>query len=230
MIKTKKVADKLSDYSNEKSMGFKFRAKRAEPLLEMIEDCFKMKGHVSIVDVGGTVEYWNIIPEEFLIKNNVKITIVNLPSVSTPQDFGFFEFVSGDACNLSCFANNSFHIAHSNSVVEHVGNWGCMLKYAEEICRIAPRYFVQTPNYWFPVEPHCMTPFFHWLPRPVRMWMVMNFQLGNWGKSKSVSQAISAVERINLLNKKMFCVLFKDSIIVSEKFLFLTKSYIAIKK
>ena len=33
-----------------------------------------------------------------------------------------------------------------------------------ELCRVANRVFVTTPNRLFPVDPHTLLPFVHWLP------------------------------------------------------------------
>src|SRR5919202_1557251 len=33
-----------------------------------------------------------------------------------------------------------------------------------ERCRVARRVFVTTPNRWFPLDPHTLLPFVHWLP------------------------------------------------------------------
>jgi len=145
------------------------------------------------------------------------------------KDDDTFNFVKADACDLSLFRNNSFDITHSNSVIEHVGDWGKMVKFSNEVKRLAPKYFIQTPNYWFPVEPHCMTLFFHWLPRPTRIWLVMNFRLGNWSKRDTVDKAVSLVESARLLNKRMVKELFHDSNIFTERFLYWPKSFVAIK-
>ena len=34
--------------------------------------------------------------------------------------------------------------------------------------RIASAYWVQTPNFWFPIEPHFLMPGWQWMPRAVR--------------------------------------------------------------
>ena len=38
-------------------------------------------------------------------------------------------------------------------------------EFVAELCRVARRVFVTTPNRWFPLDPHTLLPFVHWLPR-----------------------------------------------------------------
>jgi len=187
-------------------------------------------GLVNIIDIGGTVKYWDIIPKHYLQKHNVNVTIVNLAGTHLPKNNSLFTFIHGDGCNLSMFRNNIFHIAHSNSVIEHVGDWNRMVKFSKEARRVARRHFIQTPNYWFPIEPHCLVPFFHWLPKPIRMRLVMKFSLGHWRKATSVHDALSIVKSANLLNRKMFSELFSDSTIVTEKIACFSKSFIAVRE
>jgi len=227
---TKKIAKWVSNYDRQESIGSRFRAKRIAPLLEMIETVFNEHGAVNIIDIGGTKTYWGIVPGEFLEKHKVRITIVNLPGSELPEDHEPFWFVEADGCDLSRFEDKSFHIAHSNSVLEHVGDWNRMRQFTKEISRVADYYFVQTPNYWFPIEPHSMTPFFHWLPKPFRIWLVSRFQLGHWEKAKSKNDSVRIVESARLLNKKKFQQLFADADILTERYLGLPKSFVAIRK
>jgi len=223
------LTKKISDYESKDSIGSKMRAKRIAPLRQQIIDVFNQHGFVSIIDIGGTQRYWNIIPLEFLKQYKVSITIVNLPCISKPENNGPFLFEHGNACDLKEFETNAFHIAHSNSVIEHVGDWANMAAYAQELKRVASKYFVQTPNYWFPIEPHCMTPFFHWLPKPMRIWLVLKFSVGNWPQAKTVDKAVRLTESARLLNKRMFCALFDDAHIITEKAFLLSKSHVAIR-
>lgn len=226
----KTITAAIANYDDRRSLGARLRAKRIKPLLSMMDAVFKEHGNVEIVDVGGEKNYWNIVPYRYLEEYDVRITIVNLPSSSFSDEDDRFRFVAADGCDLSCFDDNSFHIAHSNSVIEHVGRWDRMVKFSKEIRRVAPRYFVQTPNYWFPIEPHWMFPFFHWLPQPIRIWLVLNFSLGHWTKATGVDAAVRQVEEANLLNKRMLAELFKDAQIYTERFLLLPKSLMAIKQ
>jgi len=180
--------------------------------------------------MGGTKSYWKIVPTEIITRNKVTITIVNLPMGELPADDAHFKYIEADCCDLTFCNENDFHIAHSNSVIEHVGDWSNMTKFAREISRVAPRYYVQTPNFWFPVEPHCMVPFFHWFPRPARLFLISHLRMGNWGRRDSVDEAMRTIESARLLNKKMFYALFSDADRVTERLLFLPKSIIAIKK
>ena len=226
----RKLAKKLVVYENADSVGSKFRARRIEPFLAMLDAAYKENGRVKIIDMGGTRTYWNILSEEILSKYNVHITLVNLPGSVPQKDDERFAYIEGDCRDLSFINNNAFHIAHSNSVIEHVGDWESMSKFAQEVARVAPAYFVQTPNFWFPVEPHCMTPFFHWLPRQARIFLIRKLNVGNWSRQNSVDSAVRTIDSAQLLNKSMFAELFKDASQLTEKFLLMPKSLIAVRK
>jgi ubiquinone/menaquinone biosynthesis C-methylase UbiE len=160
--------------------------------------------------------------------NNVNITVVNFPPPPPPQHYNneLFTLKKGDGCNLSEFGDHSFHIAHSNSVIEHVGNWDKKVMFAKELRRVAKKYYLQTPNYWFPMEPHFMTPFFHWLPKKVRIKLTLWFKLGWFPKAKNYEKARQNVESCSLLTKKELLKLFPDSSLYKEKFICWTKSLI----
>ena len=63
------------------------------------------------------------------------------------------------------FDDGEFDVAFSNAVVEHVGRRDDQIAFVHELCRVARRVFVTTPNRWFPLEVHTLLPFVHWLPR-----------------------------------------------------------------
>ncbi len=224
-------AKRLINYQSEKSFAFKLRKKRAHRIKSLINNCFNEHNKVNIIDVGGTKTYWKIIPNEFLSKNNVHITVINLPSPDPlPENDEIFTFVGGDGCNLTDFSDNSFHIYHSNSVIEHVGNWDKMVSFSKEAVRVANKYYLQTPNFWFPIEPHFLTPFFHWLPKSIRIKLVMNFKLGWFRKAKNYNEAKGFVENCNLLTKKDLLKLFPNASVHNERIFLFIKSFVLIGK
>ena len=215
------------------ALTHRLRSKRIAPLLEMIDEVFACRGSVRIIDVGGTEEYWNLVPPEFLDSRNVHITIVNFPGGargSAATDRITHEF--GDGCDLVAYQDKEFDISHSNSVLEHVGTWSKMAMFARELSRVSEQYFVQTPNFWFPMEPHFMVPFFHWLPEPTRVWILRRFTLGGRWRlgANSIDEAVRLVESARLLSRAMFVELFSDAEIRTERFLFLTKSFVALRR
>ena len=67
------------------------------------------------------------------------------------------------------FADGAFDLGFSNAVVEHVaGGRDGQRQFVHELCRVARRVFVTTPNRWFPLEVHTLLPLVHWLPEGAR--------------------------------------------------------------
>jgi Methyltransferase domain len=67
------------------------------------------------------------------------------------------------------FADGEFDLGFSNAVVEHVaGGREGQRRFVHELCRVAHRVYVTTPNRWFPLEVHTLRPFVHWLPEGPR--------------------------------------------------------------
>lgn len=120
--------------------------------------------------MGGYEYYWSFfdrIP---------RVTIVNLEPPQNPSRQ--IDWVVADARRLP-FRDKAFDVAFSNSVIEHISAEDDRQAFAAEIVRVGRRYYVQTPSRWFPVEPHLMTPFIHYLPRGVQRKLLRNFTV--WG-------------------------------------------------
>jgi SAM-dependent methyltransferase len=75
-------------------------------------------------------------------------------------------FVQADAAAGLPFADGEFDLVYCSSVIEHVAR-ARRAAFAAELRRVGRGWFVQTPAWSFPVEPHSLLPGAHWLP--VRM-------------------------------------------------------------
>jgi len=224
----------LADTRDPNSLSSRLRGKRDVKVRALIQTIFREKGKVSIIDVGGTVEYWNRMGLDFLREHNVRIALVNLleSELSDLADASdIMTNIVGNGCDLYDIADNSFDLAHSNSVIEHVGGWQNMKAFAHEMRRVAVKYYLQTPYYWFVIDPHFYKmPFYHWLPRPLRRYLLSRFPLAYSGRLKDFDRARATVESAVLLDKSEAHFLFPDANIQFERFYGLKKSIIAIRK
>jgi SAM-dependent methyltransferase len=77
------------------------------------------------------------------------------------------------------FADKQFDIVFSNAVIEHAGGAEQQRLFLREVSRVGKRFFITTPNRWFPVELHTGLPFLHFLPprayRKLLRWMGQEF-------------------------------------------------------
>jgi hypothetical protein len=224
-VAREKSMNDLKRFSPE-GLGNRFRLKRLQLFQRIIDEVISEKQRCRIIDVGGTVGYWETFGRN-LDWTKVEVTILNLTASKTT--LAGIATLAGDARDLKQFNDLSFDIVHSNSVIEHVGRWDDMGSMANEVRRLAARYFVQTPYFWFPIEPHARFPFLHWMPESWRYRILMYRTCGYWQRRADVGSATKAVQSAVLIDRKQMQFLFPDARIVSERFFGLTKSLNAIR-
>lgn len=206
-----------------------FRRKRGERLAAWLSARAEQLGRpLTIIDVGGRELYWDNVA----LENVARIDIFNLSddeldyaSVEiAPKGETTFRSLIGDGCALTEIADNAYDVYHSNSVIEHVGDWVNVERFAGEARRVAPAGWMQTPAWEFPIEPHLRQPFIHWFSRPLQRKFMRKPE---WMPQPSVSERRTYVEDINLLSRVEMNALFPDADLWTERFFGFAKSYVA---
>jgi len=213
-----KLLKRVADNQDTASLSHQFRQKRFRLFLSKIQSLPKP---ISILDIGGTPAFWERMG---FSEEGVTITLLNLQQ-QTVNKSGFTSVV-GDATQLP-YADQSFDMVFSNSVIEHLYTKEQQQKMASEVQRVGKHYFIQTPNYWFPIEPHWVFPFFQYLPFRVRVFLTQYFSLGHIPRQPLYTDAVRQVKEIRLLSKREFQSLFPSAVIYAEPFLWMEKSFVA---
>lgn len=194
-------------------LGRRFRARR----MARFARAFAVTERTRVLDVGGTAAIWSLLPRV------PSVTLVNL----RPAEPASLPLVVADARRLP-FPDRSFDVVFANSLIDHLGTLADQATFAEECRRVGRGYWVQSPSRHFPIEPHYLTPFVHWLPRSWRR-RVLPFTV--WGLLTRPSPA--AVDRmvgeVRMLTGREMRRLFPDARILRERVLGLTKSVVAVK-
>jgi hypothetical protein len=210
---------RLADNTKATSFATQLRQKRFQFFLDLLTT---VPRPVTILDVGGTQVFWEMMG--FVDLLGIHITLLNLHKQEVSHTN--FEAIVGDATNLVDIKTNQFDVVFSNSVIEHVGNYDQQRRMAQEIQRVGKRFFVQTPNYYFPIEPHFLFVGFQWLPVSTRAWLINHFNLGWIKRVPDPTEARECVEQIRLLRKHDFQALFPGAHLYEEKVIGLTKSFV----
>jgi SAM-dependent methyltransferase len=190
----------------------RLRARLASPLAARVrarrhERFFALTGlqpGMRVVDVGcGTLGLRALEPD---------LDITGVDVVARPHYPG--PFVQADATQRLPFEDGAFDLAYASSVVEHVDP-SRRPAFAAELRRVARGWFVQTPAWSFPIEPHALLPFAHWLPPTLRRPYWRLGAAGPW-------------EDVRLLRRAEVAALFGEPIL-AERLGGLAKSWIALR-
>ena len=185
---------------------------------------FGVSAETRILDVGGAADCWDEV------RPRPRVTLLNMPRAFTelcPE----FCLVAGDGRRLP-FADGSFDVVFSNSVIEHVGDAASQALFAQEVARVGRGYWVQTPNRWFPVEQHLLTPVIHWLPKGWQRALVPRWTV--WGLLTKVSAdqrefyLAHYLRDARLLGRGEIKRLFPGARVIRERCCGLTKSLVAV--
>lgn len=209
---------KLVDNREEDSFATQMRRRRFQFFEDLLDT---VPRPISILDVGGTANFWQRMGFD---EQDARITLLNIDP--TPLPSAHFRAVIGDATDMREFRNQAFDVVFSNSVIEHVGDFEQQRRMASEVQRVGRRYFLQTPNYYFPLEPHFLFPGFQWLPRDFRVALVQHVNLGWVKKIPDKAQAQHRIDTTRLLRKRELQALFPHANWYEEKLLGLTKSFV----
>ena len=139
------IFSSIADNKNPNSLASSFRSKRLNLFKGFVAGLPKP---VKILDIGGTPEFWK---NAGLDAADVEITLLNLSLVET--DLPNVVSIVGDATDLSVFADKTFDIAFSNSVMEHLFSLHNQQKMLEEAQRVSTFHCIHPRTYWFPIEP-----------------------------------------------------------------------------
>jgi len=196
-----------------------FRRRR----MRAFERSFRPTESTTILDVGGTPFNWE------LAGIRSRLTLLNLsPPAGFDAPAASYRFVVGSGAQLE-FDEGAFDVVFSNSVIEHLGSWEQQQAFAREVRRVARGLWVQTPARGFPIEPHLMTPLLHYLPSAWQRRLLRNFSV--WGLiARPSREAVDDfLRQTRPLDHQEMQALFPDCEIRRERFLGLTKSYVAVR-
>ncbi|NOX95695.1 MAG: methyltransferase domain-containing protein [Alphaproteobacteria bacterium] len=196
-----------------------FSKKTRQRRMAQLEGLLNLRSGMKILDLGGQPDIWDFVTEP------LDITILNLPGIALEppaNSIHQFEFMEGDACNVTAYDDKSFDAVFSNSVIEHVGDESKQRAFANEVRRLSEKYWVQTPSIWFPIEAHTGMPFWFLIPSSIRARCI-----SSWGKK--LPDWTEMVKGTTVLSKRQMRDYFPTSTFIVERKFYIPKSYIAYK-
>jgi hypothetical protein len=177
-----------------------------------------------VLDLGGTPAGWTSAPVR-----PAALTMVNVRDKDHLNQSAEFEYIIGDACELPRqLQGRTFDLVYSNSVIEHLGGYARRAAFARVVERLGEHYWIQTPNRYFPLEPHWLFPGFQFLPVRARAALSRRWRL-SWHRRHFGDQAdvMGAVLATELVSGAELAYLFPHAVIIAERFAGLKKSLIA---
>jgi hypothetical protein len=216
--RTRELMWKFIAPDNPESFANKLRSTRFRQFEAMVS---RFPRPVRILDVGGRAAFW----ENRGWAGRADVEIFSLNLVGETERHNNVKSLIGDATNLSEFGDASFDIAFSNSVIEHLFTFENQRRMAAEMRRVGKAFWLQTPNFWFPVEPHFLFPGWQWMPECIRVSLVRRWRCGWLGPYPEVVAARNAVKEIRLLDKAELKAIFPNATLIPERFFGLVKSW-----
>jgi SAM-dependent methyltransferase len=197
--------------------------------LELFERLMRPTEAMRILDVGAEVDPSGANGLQFIDwypwKNRVSAINISPEHIASVQKlYSDVDAVVGDACKLP-WPNKHFDVVFSNAVIEHLGAFQKQKQMADEIMRVGKRWFVTTPNRWFPFEFHIRLPFITWLPGTAYL-RIGQFIAYNHVRRKYTRG--SQHNGLRLMTARELKKCFPDSRIIKQRVTFMAETLIAV--
>ncbi|MEO8016479.1 MAG: class I SAM-dependent methyltransferase [Pseudomonadota bacterium] len=191
-------------------------------------------GQIRLIDLGGTVKFW----ENWGLADQplLNVTLVNNHDrdkchENDPIALPNIRRLRADVLTLSPEDFAQYDVIFSNSLIEHLPGRQLQRQLARAIIDSGRPYFLQTPNKRSPVDPHFprpYVPFFAAYPRPLQARLLSWSALGSGSASPSYGAALRRLHNYFPLNAGEVRELFPQAQIVMERTLGIPMSIIAI--
>ncbi len=203
-----------------RSLGQHSRRRRWDQFRQRFPDIESM----SVLDLGGTVEYWLRAPVR-----PRHVHLLNLGDEPAEPPPSWIRWDVADATDVpESLLAGPYDLVYSNSVIEHVGGHAARARFAANVAALAPRHWIQTPYRYFPVEPHWVAPMMQYLPLALRARMGLHWPLVHTPHA-DLASAVDAQLQVELLDITAMRHYFPDSTMVYDRFVGLVKSVIAVR-
>ncbi len=110
-------------------------------------------------------------------------------------------------------------------MIEHVGDFENQKQMASEIMRVGKRWFVATPNRWYPFEFHLRLPLITWLPGDTYLQLARIVRCNHLLNKYT---AFNGRAGFRLMTAKELKSCFPHSRIIKQKVTFIAETLIAV--
>ncbi|MEB3181395.1 MAG: methyltransferase domain-containing protein [Nostocaceae cyanobacterium] len=150
-------------------VAYKISAWNRQRKFNCFIDNFQPTAKHTILDVGFQDKDYTGT-ENFLETNYLYLEQITALSLDKPKEslarYPQLKIVTYDG-KIFPFPDQSFDICWSNAVLEHVGSEEQQVLFLKEIKRVAKAAMITTPNKYFPIEVHTLTPLLHFFPKKI---------------------------------------------------------------
>ena len=141
-------------------LRLRWRSRRAKA--EVVRGALTSWGGAKRVVLVGSGQGWT--PLDRVVENAAAEHADLVVAVDLHTKTGLpWPYLRADGTRLP-FADNTFDLALSNAVIEHVGDEAAQRRLVAEHLRVARHVIITTPNRWFPLETHTNAVLRHWSP------------------------------------------------------------------
>ena len=176
-------------------MGFfsRFAQQRRQQMFDAFWNSMQPEDGETCVELGGPIYSASGVAQRF---DRYLVVNIDRSAFRMVNELPHYEKASLLQADAACIPlkDDAVDYVLSNALLEHIPG-PLRRSFAREVNRVARKgYFISTPNFWFPLEPHYYMPFFQFLPERLKKWTTKRVRIG-WIDEKTYEPISLATTR-----------------------------------